>query len=235
MCICLCTIETEAFFFFTRNNILFKQHFLWLYRWKGYDAERYSVNYCFMFFTMQVQNIPPILQVRCIHNHMCHTHCSGVTVLQCTCFSFIFRCLQMYWKLFSKRWYWHREMQLTSHWHWPASAFKPLCLTQCSGRGLTLLGWMVRTFEFFHLKHLNFFSQLHDIDHSFTGEINWDTFSESFKTENRIPFAVVTCSSCNQQYKDCVGFTGNGRRGEYPRYYCDGIPGHCPECQYWNQ
>ncbi|XP_038164881.1 uncharacterized protein LOC119799159 [Cyprinodon tularosa] len=63
------------------------------------------------------------------------------------------------------------------------------------------------------------------------GEINWAKFSQSFKAENRIPFAVVICSSCNRQYKDCVGFTGNGRRGEYPRYYCDAIPGHCPECQ----
>ncbi|XP_032415485.1 uncharacterized protein LOC116717915 [Xiphophorus hellerii] len=64
------------------------------------------------------------------------------------------------------------------------------------------------------------------------GEINWENFSESFKAENRIPFAVIQCSSCNRQYKDSVGFTGHGRRGEFPRYYCDGIPGHCPECQY---
>lgn len=72
-------------------------------------------------------------------------------------------------------------MQLTSHWHWPASALKPLCLTQCSGRGPTLLGWMVRTFDFVHIKHVKLeFNYMKSIIH-----LQVRSTGENFQTPSR--------------------------------------------------
>ncbi|XP_076580283.1 uncharacterized protein LOC143316287 [Chaetodon auriga] len=51
------------------------------------------------------------------------------------------------------------------------------------------------------------------------GEVNWKNYPAVCKEESRVPFAILNCQECGIQFKDCVGFTGNGKRGEYPRYY----------------
>ena len=74
-----------------------------------------------------------------------------------------------------------------------------------------------------HLTHA------HESSALFTsGVVNWKTHAPWYKQMYRVPFTLATCSQCGEQFKDSVGYTGTGRRGEVMAFYSENdMPGVC--------